>query len=206
MIFSIKGLFILVSALLLFGGAIYDITTTGARCGLSVTAPEGGYSCNDLWWTLGKTAIMPDQNIGKGTLGIVTLRGASNETLEEIGVMRDTQEASYRNQIIIGVVGMVVLFLAFCWIFIKISPSSGIDAGSMGVSILAAFLVISLLMVMFDDGPEPGLLSVPNVNTPFKGIRTLMANPDVLSAVVDDTSILPGTLTTDDIINETSYS
>lgn len=202
MIFSIKGLVILAAAIMLFGGAFYDLTTTGVRCGLSVVNGNTEYSCDEFWMTLGKTVIMPDQNVGKGTLGIMAIRDADNETLSELGILADTQEASYRNQIVLGIVGVGVLFLFLIYIYIKLSPSSGIDAGSLGVSILAAFLTLSLIMVMFDDGPEPEFMSVPGINTPFKGVRTLMANPDVLSAVVDDTSILPGTITTHEILDE----
>jgi hypothetical protein len=202
MIFSIKGLVVLAAALLLFGGAFYDITTTGARCGLSVTNPNAGYDCNEFWGTLGKTVIMPDQNIGKSTLGIVALREADQYTLESLGIMAETQEASYRNQILLGIVGIAVLFLFLAYVFIKLSPSSGIDAGSLGVSVFAAFLVLSLIMVMFDNGPEPGFMSIPGVNTPFKGVRTLLKYPNVMSDIVDDTSILPGTITTDEITGE----
>lgn len=199
MIFSIKGLVILASILVLFGGAMYDLTTTAGRCGLALTSPQAGYSCDEFWGTIGKTIILPDQNIGKGVTGILNIREVEQSALDELGIIPDIQESQFRNQIILGIVGIGVLFLFLSYVFIKLSPSSGIDAGSLGVSILAAFLVLTALMVMFDDGPEPGFMEIPGANTPFKGLRSLMAHPEVLRDVVDETSVLPGTLTTDDI-------
>ncbi len=200
--FPIKGLILLVAFLVLFGGAFYDLTTTSARCGLSFTevGKENNYTCNEMIITFGKTVVVPDQNIGKGVQGILSMRALGPEVLDQIGVLADIQEQQFIYQIIIGFVGFLVLFGLLAFIFIKISPSSGIDAGSLGVSLIAAFLLISLLMVMFDESAEPGFFGIEGAKTPFRGIRLLLSNPDVLFSVVDETALLPGTLTTEEII------
>lgn len=202
--FGLKGIILLAAFILLFGGAFYDLTTTTTRCGLSITNPEMNYSCDDMVSTVGKTVIMPDQNIGKGVNGIVTMKNLDNETLSKLGVMYSSQKASFMNQIILGGVGLAVLFGILAYVFVKLSPASGIDAGSLFMSLFAAFLVLSLIMVAFDDSPEPGIFSVFGDRTPFKGVRTLIKYPDVFMDAVDETSLLPGTLTTGDILNGTS--
>ncbi len=185
---------------MLFGGAVYDLTVTSARCGLSYATPAANYTCDEMWPTIAKTIMMPDQNIGKGTIGVMAMRELPDETIEQFGVVRDVQEQSFRTQIIIGIVGLGFLSIFLSWFFIKVSPASGIDLGSLSVSILCAFLTISVIMVMFDESAEPGFLGIENARVPFKGLRTLLAHPDVMATVIDDTALLPGTLTTDDIL------
>ncbi len=206
--FPIKGLILLIAFLVLFGGAFYDLTTTSARCGLSFTevGQENNYTCNDMIITFGKTIIVPDQNIGKGVDGILALRSIDAETLQDIEILADIQEQQFRYQVIIGVVGLAILFGLFAFIFIKMSPSSGIDAGSLGISLLAAFLVLALFMVMFDESAEPDFLGIEGAKVPFRGVRMLLMNPDVMFDVIDETALLPGTLEIDDIIDiETKY-
>jgi len=204
--FGLKGIILLAAFLLLFGGAFYDLTTTAGRCGLSVTNPELDYSCDEMYTTVGKILVMPDRNVATGITGVKTMQNVSDETLTEIGVLRDTQSKQYQQLILLGLIGWIVLLGLFSYIFIKLSPASGIDAGSLAIAIFAAFLVMAAFSAICDDTPEHGHLAIFGERTPFKGLRLLLANPDVLGGVVDETSLLPGTLTVDDIVNGTGES
>ena len=201
---GIKSIFMIVVMLLLFGGAIYDIATTAGRCALSVSAPNSGYDCDSLWLTVGKTIISPDRNVGKGVEGILAIRQIDDDILSEINVLREPQTMQFQQQIIIGLSGFLVLFLFFAWICIKISPSSGIDAGSLLVSVLLAFLIMAFVSAVADiETEEHGCYAVLGERTPFKGIRSLACNPDVFGEIIDETALLPGTTTIDEITGDT---
>lgn len=200
--FGVKGILILVTLLMLFGGAVYDITTTAGRCALAVSQPQLGYDCDDLISTLGRTVISPDRNIRRGTEGIMVLRNLDNQTLSEIGVLRDAQISQFNMQIILGWAGFLVLFAFLAYVFIHAGPASSIDAGSLAIAIFAAFMIMAVASAIFDDNPEHGAFAIFGERTPFKGIRLFLANPDVMSSVVDETSVLPGTLEVDDITGD----
>jgi uncharacterized protein YunC (DUF1805 family) len=209
--FGVKGVIMLVAFIMLFGGAIYDLTTTSVRCGMAVNDPNSGYGCGELSITLVRTVMVPDDNVAKGVNGIKTLDNLDNETMSKLGIMYGPQRSSFMNQIILGLVGTAVLVLLLWFIYIKIAPSTHMDAGAYMVAFLAALFTISFIMVvsysMVDDPtPEPGYLAVFGGATPFRGLRTLIANQGVILQAVDETSLLPGTLETGDIFNESDDS
>jgi hypothetical protein len=106
-------------------------------------------------------------------------------------------------QIILGLVGTVILFLFLTWFFIKATPSSVIHIDSKGMAVLVAMLVLGILMVLAyqysDNTPEHGYLAIFGDLTPFRGLRLFISEWDVVMITVDSTSILPGTLTTGDL-------
>ena len=197
--FGIKGIAILIGIILIFGGALYDITVTGVRCGFALSGSTE-YTCDEFYESTGKTLIIPDRNIKKGTLAIMKLRSYDNETLTELGIIQEVQEQTFRNQILLGLVGEFILFLFLAYIFIKLSPSSSIDLGS----ILIAILLAIVLMAFIQTGYSAFIEGEPEV--PFSGLWTLLEHPEVLSEVVDQTAVLPGTLTPDEILNETNLT
>lgn len=202
--FGFKGILILAAVMILFGGAVYDLTTSGVRCGIGVANPATNYTCEDLTASFGRTFVFPDENVNKGVNGVLVLDTLPNETLAEIGVMRSAQRSSFQTQILIGIVGTVVMVGILAFIFTKIAFSSGHELGAFFICLLAAIVVFSFMQVagysLGNAESEPGYLNVFGDATPFRGIRNLMKNPGVFAEAVDQTSILPGTLTTNDIL------
>lgn len=225
-----KGLFglgiigsgvILVFVLYIFGGAVYDITTTSARCALYFN-PEMNtfnYTCNSLIYTLGNTVLFPDTNVKDGTNEILAIRALSdkfnnqdvlnqlNQTgiltqhdVDNIMIKQTGDETESRFKIIRGLVGLFVILMLLIYVFIKATPSSLVFIDSRIQSIVMAFVVVSLIMVMVDSSPDTGVLSIEGLNMPFKGVRTLLSHPEVMYDIVDQTSLLPGTMTTDEIL------
>lgn len=196
---GIKGIGLLVIALIIFGGAIFDLVTTGGQCGLNL-AGAGEFDCNDFTASIGSTFITPDRNVWKGTMGIVELRGMDNETLSELGIIAEAQEDGFRRQIYYGLAGVALLVVLLIYVMMKMIPSSGFDASVTMLVVLVAVGIVAGLQVgysAFVEG-EP--------EWPFSGVMTLVNNPTVLGSVIDDASILPGTLETTDITEEESYS
>jgi len=194
---GIKGILILVTLIVLFGGAMYDVTTTGVRCGLAAGG-QGNYTCDEFGFTVGTVFVAPDRNIASGVDSILVLReySATNpEMMDELAGIISTDEQQYKNQILIGLAGLMVLIGFLMYIMIKITPSSLIHIDAKFTSVILG-LLIYMIVYMFFTGFFEG-----NMQLPFTGVMTLIQNPTVLTEVVDHTSALPGTLTTSDIIN-----
>lgn len=196
--FELKGIIILLFAVVFFGSAMVDASITGVRCGLG-TIGQGEYNCNEFGATVGSTFIFPDRNIQSGVESIILLREYKNnnpEVIDELSTVVDTDESNYRLKIMIGLGGLFMLIALLIWVFITLGPSSSIDAGSKAIAIFAGFLVFSVVYLAY-TGIVEGEAQVP-----FSGVISLIQHPDVLSDVVDDTSILPGTTMVDDIVGD----
>ena len=194
---GIKGILILVTLLVLFGGAMYDLTTTGVRCGLAASG-QGNYTCDEFGFTVGTVFVFPDRNIASGVDSILILREYSTtnpEMMAELAGIISVDEQGYKNQILIGIAGLIVLIGFLMYIMIKITPSSLIHIDSKFASIMLGLLLYIVIYLLFTGLVEG------NMQLPFSGLATLIQNPSVLTEVVDHTSALPGTLTVDDIIN-----
>jgi hypothetical protein len=196
---GIKGIGLLVIALIIFGGAIFDLVTTGGQCAL-VLAGAGDFDCGEFTASIGSTFITPDRNVWKGTMGIVELRGMDNETLSSLGIIADAQEDGFRRQIYYGLAGIILLVVLMIYIFLKMVPSSSFDASVTLLVILLAVGIVAGLQVGYSAFVEG------QPEWPFSGVMTLANNPMVLGNVIDDSSLLPGTLETGDITEEESYS
>lgn len=204
--FGVKTVALLILGLIVLSGAIYDLTTTGGQCAIGTYSPETGYTCDPLWMTLGATFVFPDDNLWKGTEGMLSLQAKTPAERAEMGIDAEIQESHSRNMIYLGFAGLIFLFAFLSYVFYKITPSSIIDASAKMMPLVTALAIMGLLMAMYDDKPEPGFMELPGTDgkTPFKGLRHFLANPDVLKGVVDDTSVLPGILTTDDILDNST--
>lgn len=196
---GIKGIGLLVIALIIFGGAIFDLVTTGGQCAL-VLAGAGDFDCNEFTASIGSTFITPDRNVWKGTMGIVELRNMNNETLSELGIIADAQEDGFRRQIYYGLAGVALLVVLLIYVIMKMIPSSGFDASVTVLVILVAVGIVAGLQVGYSSFVEG------QPEWPFSGVMTLVNNPTVLGSIVDDTSMLPGTLMVEDITEDESYS
>jgi hypothetical protein len=201
-----KGLVSLTSVLalgviiILFGGAVYDIMTTSVRCGFSL-AGDSTYTCDEFQKTIGLTLVYPDRNIVKGVESIQALedfRQNDPETYDQLQSVVSAKESDFLNLILVGMIGNVVLIVVMIMVWMKMSPSSKIDSGSLFVSILAGILLYCLIYVAFTTFIEHD----PKV--PGAGMYMLIKNPDILFKVIDRTSILPGTLEMGDITNGTN--
>jgi hypothetical protein len=194
---GVKGFFILIVLIVLFGGAIYDMTTTGVRCALG-TMGHGNYTCDEFGNVAGATIVFPDRNIESGVDSIMTLRELEindPELYASLEPLITTDEQGYRNQILIGIAGMLVIFAALIWFFIKMTPSSVIHIDSRASAVILALLVYIVAYLMFTGFIEGEL------QMPFTGLFKLIGNTEVMSELVDYTSALPGTLTTEDILD-----
>lgn len=189
------GIFAIIGILTLFGGAFFDLTTTGARCALGVSG-VGQYNCDEFGGVVGSTIILPDRNVKIGTEAILKLRNLDDDTIEAMGPLYTTNERGFRMQIIMGIVGIMVIVGLLSYVFIKFSPGSKIDAGSYGICVILALVVVMTLHVAY-TGLVEGQAEVP-----FTGVITLVQHPQVMWDVVDETSMLPGTLTSKDILEE----
>ena len=199
---GVKGFFILIVLIVLFGGAIYDVTTTGVRCALG-TIGKGNYTCDEFGQVAGATVVFPDRNIEAGVDSILTLRELEindPELFTELGPLITTDEQGYRNQILIGIAGTIVIFAALIWFFLKVTPSSLIHIDSRMSAVLMAFLVYVVAYLMFTGFIEG------QIQMPFTGLFKLIGNTEVMSELIDYTSALPGTLTTGDILNDTAVT
>lgn len=195
---GVKGILILVTLIVLFGGAMYDVTTTGVRCAIG-TMGNSNYTCEEFGFTIGSVFVSPDRNIATGVDAILTLREyqvTNPEQYQELAGLISTDEQGYRNQILIGIAGLIVLLGALTYFMLKITPSSILHIDSKFTSVAFAILLF-ISVYMFYTGWYEGDLQIP-----FSGLWKLVTNSDVLLDVVDHTSALPGTLTTDDIIGE----
>jgi hypothetical protein len=194
---GVKGIFILVALIVLFGGAMYDVTTTGVRCALG-TAGRGNYTCDDFGLTIGSVFVSPDRNIGSGVDSILILREFQvndPEEYENIKELVTTDEQGYRNQIFIGLAGLIVLIGFLIYLMMKATPSSIIHIDSKFASIMLAFLIYVVVYLAYTG------LYEGNAQMPFTGLMSLISHTDVLMNVVDYTALLPGTLTTGDIVD-----
>lgn len=187
------GLFAIIGILTLFGGAFFDLTTTGARCGLGVSGVSN-YTCDEFGGVVGNTIILPDRNVKLGTESIIKLRDLDPDIIDAMGPLYSTNEKGFRMQVIMGLVGIVVIIGLVTIVCVKLTPGSKIDAGSYGLCILFAFLLVCTLHVGYTGIVEG------NAEIPFTGVITFLMNPSVMWDVVDETSLLPGTLTSDDIL------
>lgn len=204
--FGVKGILIVVMLILLFGGAIYDMTTTAGRCGLSFTDPESNYSCDEFGITALNMFTTPDKNIERGVNGILSIRNLDNQTLSDIGIVRESQTVRFQHDVFLGLAGLIVLIGFFTWLGLTMSPSSNIDAGGKALAVLFAIVIVtsaSIIGNFYDGGDSQAPGAIFGKLTPFPGLRSLIFNTDVLGEVVDESSILPGTLNTGDIINGT---
>jgi hypothetical protein len=193
---GVTSIIIIAMVLMFFGGAIYDITAAAGYCGLAVTDPNSNYDCGTLWDTVGRTFVFPDRNIYEGTATLQKLRDMEPSQLDELGIVAQATANDAEFQIIRGLAGFFILFGFLAFVFIKAGPSSSIDAGSKFIAILAALLVMLAMSAIFDDTPEHGEFAIFGERTPFKGIRLLLSDPEVMADIIDDSSVLPGTMNT----------
>jgi hypothetical protein len=201
---GVTAIFAVIGLLTLFGGAFFDLTTTGARCALGVVG-TGNFTCDELGHVAGSTVILPDRNVRLGVESINQLRSIDLDAVKESGVLDDaslkgldslyeSKESGFRLQIILGLGGIIIILLIPMIIFYKFTPGSKIDAGSLGMCVLGGILLVSFVHLAFTGLVE----GQPEM--PFTGVATLVMNQNVMWDVVDDTALLPGTLTSDDII------
>jgi len=201
---GVMSILSIIGIITLFGGAWLDLTATGARCALGVSG-VGNYTCNELGHVAGSTIILPDRNIKLGVESITAMRRMDiaavresgmfdNDTMQGMESLYQSKESGFRMQIIMGIAGLIMIILLLVMFFYKVTPGSKIDAGSAGMCILGAFLVICVIHIAFTGLVEG------RAEMPFTGVITLLFNADVMWDVVDESAVLPGTMTSDDIL------
>jgi hypothetical protein len=89
---------------------------------------------------------------------------------------------------------MAVLVMLITIFLSKVVPSYAYDASVMVIIFMLAIGILAGVQVGYSSLVEG------KPEWPFGGLMMLVYNPHVLWNVIDDTSILPGTLTSDDIL------
>lgn len=171
-------IFMWIGILSIFGASFFMLTDAGYQC---IT----GYGCDDVWVAAGRFFLAPQLDMAHSVDNIMELNEKlGSDSYSDLEKDNFTfQKQNYQKQIIASFFITLILFLLFCWLFIK--SMTTLNATDYFFAAILAIAVMGMLQIVI------GYIMTGEFSMPFIGFIKLFEHPEVMINLINYTEVLP---------------